>query len=402
MPDLRDRARLILAALLSTAACDAGTDARDVVVRDSAGIQIVESPTGLADSTYDRRLEADPILDIGVVEGAPEYQLFRVTSAQLLPDSRLVVANGGTQELRFFDMEGRFLYAVGGQGGGPGEYELPLLLPSPEADTIVVYDVFARRFTTLTMDGSLVRTTTPTSSLGTAVALIADQRLVTNSNTARIGVDSPEGVVTNEVLVRVIQLEPPGDDTIARFEGPDLFAWNQNGRVGFTQVPFDASPTVTAGAGRIHVALGRVPEVHTFDADGRLQRIVRIAHPRTPITRAQFDSYVAAQVARARDDAEAIEVRRRYAQTPMRDALPAHQRALVDAAGNVWLERYREDAAAAPRWTVIDSAGKPRGTITLSAGVRILTIGEDLVVGTVRDEVDVEHVIVWRLVPRGT
>lgn len=53
-------------------------------------------------------------------EGEPGDALHRVRGAALL-DSTLVVANGGTSQLFYYGLDGRFVTAVGAEGDGPGE-----------------------------------------------------------------------------------------------------------------------------------------------------------------------------------------------------------------------------------------------------------------------------------------
>ncbi len=67
-------------------------------------------------------LAPEPDVSIGVLEGDPPYQLFRVTGAVRLGDGTIVVTNVGTQELRYFDSTGAFLRSAGGRGKGPGEF----------------------------------------------------------------------------------------------------------------------------------------------------------------------------------------------------------------------------------------------------------------------------------------
>jgi hypothetical protein len=370
-------------------------------VRDSAGITIIESPAALEDRPFALQPAAAPAADIGAVEGPAEYQLFRVSGVALLPADRLVVANGGSQELRFFDTGGRFLNRAGRRGDGPGEYQFPMLVPSPFRDSLLVYDAFARRFSVLTADGAFVRTVTPTQRIGEPVGILADGRIVTSQNSARGGPDTPEGVMPNRIAVAIADLPSASADTIGFFEGPDLFFASQDGRISFTAVPFDVGPSVAAGADRIFVTPGRVPEIREFDANGTLVRIFRVLRDPVPVTRQQFDAFVEARVAQASDDNAAAELRRRYANMPLRDALPAYQRLLVDAEGNVWAERYRPDDAAPPAWAVFGPDGAALGTVTLPAAARIQTVANGLLIATRRDEMDVEHVVVWRLVPPG-
>lgn len=94
-----------------------------------------------ADAPRERwSLSEAPLLEIGVREGEEPYQLHRAQSAVRLDDGRIVVLNGGSQELRFFGPDGRFLFAVGREGEGPGELRYPTWLRKAGADSLLVWD----------------------------------------------------------------------------------------------------------------------------------------------------------------------------------------------------------------------------------------------------------------------
>src|SRR5687768_17513434 len=90
------------------------------------------------------QLSAQPQFTIGVAEGPPEQQLFRVGGAFRFPDGRFVIANGGTQEIRVFDARGRHLSSAGRKGEGPGEF-VTLRNVFPYGDSILTYDFQLRR-----------------------------------------------------------------------------------------------------------------------------------------------------------------------------------------------------------------------------------------------------------------
>jgi hypothetical protein len=100
------------------AACATDTPERlGAVVRDSGGVRIVEntSPQWLESQQW--RLTEEPIVDIGGGDTAEE-QLHRVRGAARLSDGRIVVADGGSQELRFYAPSGEHERSAGGRGGG--------------------------------------------------------------------------------------------------------------------------------------------------------------------------------------------------------------------------------------------------------------------------------------------
>lgn len=85
------------------------------------------------------RLSAQPRVDIGVVEGEEPYQLYSAIGSTLLGDGRIVVANAGSGQLRFFEPTGRFITQVGGRGGGPGEFRNLIRVHRWGRDSVIAY-----------------------------------------------------------------------------------------------------------------------------------------------------------------------------------------------------------------------------------------------------------------------
>lgn len=71
-------------------------------------------------------LSDEPHVVIGGADEREGYLLHRVAAATRLGDGRIVVANGGSLELRYYDSEGSHLLSAGGEGEGPGELTPPL------------------------------------------------------------------------------------------------------------------------------------------------------------------------------------------------------------------------------------------------------------------------------------
>ena len=82
-------------------------------------------------------LSAEPVLIIGTRDERP-YQLSRVAGAIRLRDGTIVVADGGSLQLRFFDSAGQFIRGTGQRGDGPGDFRSMLSLSRCTEDSFVV------------------------------------------------------------------------------------------------------------------------------------------------------------------------------------------------------------------------------------------------------------------------
>ena len=118
----------IMSVSACTLACMAGcagppsSSTPGFALSDSAGITIATSETGSWGEGEGWHLAEAPDLEIGLVDGPEEYQLYRVGSGVRLGDGRMIIANTSTLELRYYDAEGHHLLSVGGDGDGPGEF----------------------------------------------------------------------------------------------------------------------------------------------------------------------------------------------------------------------------------------------------------------------------------------
>ncbi len=118
MTEITSRLSTALALAMVSTACSGDPVPGSAAVRDSAGITIVENTAPAWDDASAWHLPEDPVVTIGVVDGLDEYQLHRASKVFGLSDGRIVIANNGTYELRYYDAAGTFIQSVGGNGGG--------------------------------------------------------------------------------------------------------------------------------------------------------------------------------------------------------------------------------------------------------------------------------------------
>lgn len=77
---------------------------------------------------------------------------------------------------------------------------------------------------------------------------------------------------------------------------------------------------------------------------------------------------------------------------------PYFGQAFIDAEGHLWVGAYRPPGgASAQEWKIFSLAGRPLASLTSPAGLEVLSVEGDLLVGTTRDDLDVLRVMVHRI-----
>ncbi|HEX7051633.1 MAG TPA: hypothetical protein VF188_15620 [Longimicrobiales bacterium] len=394
-------ARIIGGALM-LAACGAGERAAaPVVVRDSAGIAVVENRGGGAWGQGEAwRLSAEPVVDIGVLDGPAAYRLYAVRGAVRLSDGRIVVANAGTHELRFYSANGEHLRTVGGEGGGPGEFRDIGTLDAFAGDSLLVYDRRQRRVSIFDASGAFIRSFTPgaETEFPTVRAVLSDGSLLA-SLAASFGPGGPRTGIYRPAPAYV-RYDGNGAfvDTVGVFPSAPVYIKAFDGGFGFLSVPFAPSSEVVAGGGHVYYGPGDAYELRVHSLEGELIRLIRRDQPERPVTAADIERYTEAELEEAASD----DARRRLAQSlrdlPFPETMAAYGALAVDGLGDVWVEVFRAPGDEQPRRDVFDPDGRFLGTVEMPPRFTVHEIGEDYVLGSWQDEFDVEHVRMYALV----
>lgn len=135
-------AALSLAVVVPAVGCDVDVPASDGEASDAPSTATAAA-SAVEPATW--TLSDEPLLEIGVVDGEKPYQLHQVRSSTRLPDGRIVVANAGSGELRFYGAAGVFLGAQGARGDGPGDWRTLDRVRPLNGDTLLVIDGRLRR-----------------------------------------------------------------------------------------------------------------------------------------------------------------------------------------------------------------------------------------------------------------
>lgn len=392
------------------AGCGGEAEDSGAIVRDSAGIRIVENRAPVWAPGEEWRLSAEPGVQIGMVEGAPNYQLFRVNGARRLQDGRTVVANGGTQELRFYDPSGRHLLSAGRQGSGPGEFRALTRMDLHPSDSIVVYDSGNRRVSLFDYEGRYARSFAleppEGRSIPEPVGVLGDGSVLARLNALVGPQDVREGLQRSSSLYARYTLAGGLADTIGSFQGAEsyLVTTVSGGRVVRLEVfllPFGRNPTVAAGIESLYFGGGDSYEIAGYAVDGSLRRLVRLDRPNLPVTPEDIERLTQERLQAVTDAERRASLERRYAEMPYPQFMPAYQRILPDAEENLWVENYRRPGDVVPRWSVFDVGGRFLGDVVMPVGFSAHQIGSDFVLGVWEDELEVEYVQLYELFKPG-
>jgi hypothetical protein len=392
---------LLMALAAAVAGCAEPDGGGRFAVRDSAGIEIVESrlPSGDAATTW--WVDEAPLLEIGVEDGPPEYQFSRVEGALRLPDGRIVVADAGSREIRIFDAEGRFLSASGRRGDAPGEYREIIGLGYGPGDSIWVFDYGNRRFTVLTSAGEVARTLTldPTLSNVGAVGRLEDGSFIVRefwSAGGRGAAAIQLGLGRDPVAVARYTPDGASMDTIGVFLGREVYIFTEDGR-GVMSTPLFAHGT-SAAVHEGHVFIGDQQNfvVGVYTADGVLRRVVRLADVDLRVTRDDIEQATEQRLA-------SVSAERRAAMRAQLDAMdvpatrPAYGRLLVDSQGALWVGDYAPYPEDPVLWYVFDTRGRLVAKVQGPERFRVFDVGANWILGVWRDDFDVERVRLYQL-----
>lgn len=336
-------------------------------------------------------IASEPATTIGT-EGNPPAEFFHVVGGCRLSDGRIAVANGGSSEIRVFDATGRHVVSMGGPGNGPGEFgDLAALFC--HADTLVAFDQSNERVSAFTPGGDLIRSlnlryTTGSASLPILEGVFADGTLL-ESRLSLVPANVQAGVVTRTVTL--YDLAWSGEEravTEARRE-------EHASSLGIVPLPFSVPPAFAAAGASVWILLPQAGRLARFARAGDSIGVLNLGAG-VAVSDSLKHAYRDWRLANARGP-----FRKRVSELvstmPFPGRMPAYSRLLVDAAGILWLQRYRPLDDGPIRWDVFDSTGTRRTELGVPDQLRILDIGFDYVLGTSLSDVGVSQVRIYEL-----
>jgi hypothetical protein len=392
----------LLAAAAAIACAENGASST-TTVRDSAGVEIVESgATGAWTAATAWTVADTPSLSIGGNDTDSTAIFSRIRSVTRLGDGRIVVANAGTYQLRFYDSTGHFIKAAGRPGKGPGEFNWLGPALRIDGDSLILWDPNNGRLSVFDSGGRLVRAVPLRSGQGVSfpdpVGYTSDGSLIGRISTRNSNV----GAIRSPSLFVRYGADLVPIDTIAERPGDERFVQPcGQGMCGYDP-PFARSTVAAFARDRLYVGSGDRYEISVFGLDGREIKSIRTLAANRSVTRTEVARQRDEFLALARNEQARQQLERVYLELTVPETMPAYKDLRLDRVGNLWVEDYRPTDDEVPQWTVFDSTGRLLGAVDAPRSLRIDDIGDDYLLGVFRDSLDVEHVRMHRITkPRG-
>ena len=395
---MRSRTHVVLAFLAPAAACggDPSPPAHaSPQIQDSAGIRIVAyEGTPTAEPPF--RFAAEPRYRHGANPG--DYAFQGAGVGRLFPDGSAVVHDAWNNELVAFGQDGATYEVVATEGEGPGEVGYVSAIFALGQDSVLVADPNRGRVTLFVGGSVLLTADLPRSGRIGVEGIGASGELLLATSW---GPSTFEGEWLPGHMIR-FDMEIGALDTIASY---DL-----NPRIppGLQWDPIRAAGEVMVAAGQFVYTRSDRPEVTWRFPDGTVTQIVRWQVEPALLTEDWMEPIEAEHRMEVRmhspgvPDARIAEITRRdmaIYRASIGRPMPLFGSPFADAEGRVWLPSYKpggEHHGVAP-YTVIAPGGEWLGTVETPPGLRILDVAAGLVLGVVRDEMDVVSVVVYEL-----
>ena len=248
----------LVSTALAVAGCEADERIETMVVRDSLGIAIMENRTSSWGRGEGWKISTEPVLRVGKGTGDPRYELHQVRDALRLEDGRIIVANSGTREVRFYGPTGEFVGSAGREGNGPGEFQRIASVYSIRGDSLLAYDDVLQRKSVFDSEGNFARTFRfePVAyELIWPEAYLEGGSLLAGSGVP-MGTRTTTGVERSRVLLLRFDLEGRPIDSLGYFPGAERYVQVTGNLRTTIGGPFRRISRFVGGSGEFWVGTG--------------------------------------------------------------------------------------------------------------------------------------------------
>ena len=319
-------------------------------------------------------VDSVPLLSIGTLDGEAPYIFSRIVGLDAWSDG-YIVADAQAKEIRVFDGAGTHLDTFGGAGEGPGEFVLLSSMYVLPGDTVLAWDLRARRLTVFGPEMQLV----DTESMALSTAYFASTAFGTGELLIRpfgAVVDPPPPGSTVRPTSYFVTYRRGGEsplDTILELPARPVYVSDDD---EYPRLPFTVGPLVASGDSTVWAGTGETGWIVQIHPQGEV------------LARLELPEGAPIPPSRIAEEEEATGA-------PSPDRYPAFDRLLVDDQGRVWTRDYLDEDDAEQSWSVRRPDGEDVGRVAFAPPFRPVVVRGGRVVGVWRDDLGVESVRVY-------
>jgi hypothetical protein len=420
MAPMITRCAIALSVLAVAIACgtrEAVPSGPAATTRDSAGVTIVENTTPAWTPATAWRIDSTPVFDVGGSDTDSTRQFARILGVHRMSDGSVAVMDATSWSLRFFDAKGNPTIRAGRRGQGPGEFYGDLRQSLSCGDTVFV-DV-GYHLTAYTRTGQFVGNVKLAPG-GKRVA-----RAVFCSPSGLIGRVGSSVRTNDEVQTSSLELAWYDFDgrlraVIDTFVATDWMCAPGPEGLGCAVMPFSRRFAVIALGRDVATPHHNDRQIDVRDSTGAVKRIIRLSGGAQRVTEAdiaRYRDYVLPTISQQGNANEVRAMEARLSASKLPSTMPWIGDMRGDGDGGLWVREYdfadmveffdsalsrrtgvRAVRPAIRKWTVFDSTGRLMGDVALPQRFDVWGIGRDWILGIWRDDLDVEHVRIYRIV----
>lgn len=359
---------------------------------DSAGVTIVDNATAHVPV---ESLPATPTVDIGADQQDSAQQFSQLDGAIRGTSGEIFVADAEESRITAFDSAMHVVGWAGRPGGGPGEFKFLRSIWRYRGDSLLAWDATAWRISIFDSRLRLARSIQLAASRSVVelVGVFADGGVLVEYETA----GTPRATVL-PLQFTLVRYDAGGQavDSVGPLPGGRSIVVPMDGGRPFPFAPiFQVRPQFAAAAGLVVVGVASVPELRLETPHGVLRRLSRWEGSDRTVTPELVQAFVDSRTRGIQDANIRRDFRRAYESLPVVPQLPAYDRVLVGADGNLWVRTFRTpvDTTGPTHWRIFGADGHLRGEEAVPTGFTVTDAGRGYVLGIWADPATgVQHV----------
>ncbi|HET7583672.1 MAG TPA: hypothetical protein VFK13_02135 [Gemmatimonadaceae bacterium] len=339
-------------------------------------------------------------------EGDTTTEFLQIRGAVRMPSGNIVVADGGTQQLRVFTPDGHFVRSLSRRGGGPGELQSVARLQRVGDTLLSVDQVFMTPSVNVYTDAAgfsariTLRPDNAPLGLGALQRLASGALLVESQPFKAMTAVTPGNAWRDTVTLGVLHLsDTPHVSWLPPREGYSIHAYRDPALPGGGSSLLNTlSPKLVYGVAgdRIWIGDSGTGDIELVDSSGVTRSYVRLPVARRPFSKDALQRAEQRALAAA-DSPQRLSIRALYEEAPRPEQVPLFTSFVPGPDSEMWIILFNEDGGAPQAVIVCDSAGRAIARATIPAHTRLTDVGSRYVLGVETDELGVERVVQYAL-----